>query len=61
MGRMASRTFTTTPDKNAAREGFKVDLLSAGTTQDFNLEVAGKEADTASGSQAVDNVTRGSS
>jgi hypothetical protein len=46
------------PDKNAARDGFKVDLSSTGKTQDFNLEVAGKEAETP-GPSAVINITRG--
>jgi hypothetical protein len=46
------------PDTNAAREGFKVDLSSAGKTQNFNLEVAGKEAGVP-GPLAVVNITRG--
>ncbi len=48
------------PDKNATRQGYKVDLSSTVKTQDFNLELAGKEADTP-GPLAVVNITRGSS
>ena len=41
------------PDKNASREGFKVDLSGPGKTADFNLEVAGKDPVTTPGEHAV--------